>query len=147
MNISNDSRINKPSIENFPPNAAYPDGEYLYFDSIRPEKILDMSNGSTDEPLDSPFHKLIDSIIKNKGDFSKIDPKVFSDLEDALAKSTGVPVDSERDTLLQQFFFFKAYPPSGVNKPLPSFDPKRLENISIKELIQFWQKPELQYPV
>ena len=94
-------------------------------------------------PLQSSLRSVIDSIIKNEGDFSKVD---FSDLVKGLIE-TGIHGDDNKTIMLQEFFKQIAFPPSGINRPKPPLNIEGLKNIKLEDVIKFWSDPKIEYPV
>ena len=101
-------------------------------DMLRPHSSLKLA-----------LRKVIDSIIKNGGDFSKVDEEIFSKLANTLAEKTGIPVDENRKVLLQQFFQYKAFPPRGMPGPKPPLNVEGLKNLKSDDVIKFWKDPKL----
>ena len=82
---------------------------------------------------------IVNSIIKNKGDLSKVDPKLFKKLADELAKFTGVPKDNRRNReLLYRYFDYIAFPESGVPGIEFGLSVDRLKSLKLEDLVRTW---------
>ena len=122
-------------------------GSYGFFDNKdingdgKIDKVWEMF--PTPPPIQSigpNLYQYVSSIIANAGDFSKIDPKILSNLADSLAKTTKIPVDENKIELLREFFQHKAFPkPPDPNILKPALDVPGLQSIKVKDLIDFWK--------
>ena len=91
--------------------------------------------------LESMVGKYVDSILENKGDFSKTDPEIFSGLINALAEKTGIPIDRQRSSALIKFFDYIAFGSRDFYNPSPPLKVQELKNLKVEDVIEFWRNP------